>query len=60
MYHSSNICLNIYVVPNDSFFMYRIEKNISFWIFFPIQKKFFSSSTPTAKKLDDGILVALF
>ena len=39
------------------FFMYRIEKNISLWIFFKFNNYFFSTGTPTTNKLDDGIPV---
>ena len=40
--------------------MNRIEKNISVRIFFKFNNYFFSTGTPTTKKLDDGIPVAHF
>ena len=40
--------------------MYRIEKNISVWIFFKFNNYFFSTGTPTTNKLNDGMLLNKF
>ena len=48
-------------VLTDSFFMYTIEKKILVHeFFFKHNNYFFSTGTPTTKKLDDGELVMHF
>ena len=59
-YRYSDIYLNITDVLNDSCLCIDLKKILVSDIFFKFNNYFFSNSTATTNKLDDGILVTHF